>query len=226
MRCERETEIGGKDDERGTSTPSLAPSCNSPRSTIVIPVELMGVILMKGRGLKLFIGIGKAMVSRRQTRKGDATDTNTGLARVLAYLHGPALSTNGVPEADPDSQRQCLARTRDSHVSSSALCLTFMAQLDYQKRYQRLAHKSGINAVALSPDGRRFVTGSNDSTVLVWSTGSAGDLCQIKAHSPVLSLAWLTNANGFIFGCKNGMLASVDVLEVCLNLHMKIRCLC
>lgn len=101
-----------------------------------------------------------------------------------------------------------------------------MAQLNYQERYQRLAHSSYINAVALSPDGRWFVTGSDDSTVLVWSTGSAVDRCHIKAHSPVLSLAWLTNSNGFIFGCKNGMLASVDVLEVCFNLHIKIQRLC
>lgn len=90
-----------------------------------------------------------------------------------------------------------------------------MPQLKYQEHYQRLAHNSGINAIALSPDGRRFITGSDDSTVLVWSTGSAVALCHIKAHSPVISLAWLTNSNGFIFGCKNGMVASVDVLEVC-----------
>jgi WD40 repeat protein len=89
-----------------------------------------------------------------------------------------------------------------------------MAQLDYQERYQRLAHKSGINAIALSPDGRRFVTGSDDSTLLVWSTGTANNLCHIKAHSPVLSVAWMTNSKSFIFGCKNGMLVFVDVLEV------------
>jgi WD40 repeat protein len=90
-----------------------------------------------------------------------------------------------------------------------------MTRLKYEEHHQLLAHKSSINAIALSPDGRRFVTGSDDSTVLVWSTGSAAALCQIKTHSPVLSLAWLTNSNGFIFGCENGMVASVDVLEVC-----------
>src|SRR6266849_8463713 len=90
-----------------------------------------------------------------------------------------------------------------------------MAQLQYQKRYQLLAHKSHINAVAISPNGRRFVTGSDDSMVQVWSTGSAVALCQIKAHSPVLSLGWLTNSYGFVFGCKNGLMAYVNVLEIC-----------
>jgi WD40 repeat protein len=115
----------------------------------------------------------------------------------------------------------------DSHVSLApfvpSYLVTFMAQLDYQERYQVLAHKSGINAIVLSTDGRRFVTGSNDSTVILWSTGSAAELCHIKAHSPVVSLAWLTNSRTFVFGCKNGMLVFVEVLEVCPNLHIKLR---
>lgn len=98
-----------------------------------------------------------------------------------------------------------------------------MAQLNYQERYQRIAHKCAINAVAISPNGRWFITGSNDSTVLVWSTSSGVDLCHIMAHSPVLSLAWLTNSNGFIFGCKNSMVGFVDVLEVRPNLRIGIQ---
>jgi WD40 repeat protein len=100
---------------------------------------------------------------------------------------------------------------------------TFMAKLDYQEHYQRLAHASSINAIALSPNGRRFVTASEDSTVIVWSTGSADQLYHIKAHSPIHSLAWLTNSHGFIFGCRNGLLASVDMLEVCPSCIMRFR---
>jgi hypothetical protein len=87
-------------------------------------------------------------------------------------------------------------------------------QLEYQECYHKLGHESVIKAMVLSPDGRRLVTGSEDSTVLVWSTQSGATLFRIKAHSPVLSLAWLTNSKGFIFGCKNGMLASVIITEV------------
>lgn len=117
---------------------------------------------------------------------------------------------------------------RDLHVSlpfvfvpSSSFSLTFMAQLDYQERHQLVAHNSGINAIAFSPDGRRFVSASDDSTVLVWSTSFAVVLAQIKAHSPVISIAWLNNSNSFIFGCENGMLASVNVLEVCPDPDIK-----
>ncbi|KAI0285547.1 WD40-repeat-containing domain protein [Russula brevipes] len=86
-------------------------------------------------------------------------------------------------------------------------------KLEYQERYQRLAHESSINTMVLSPNGRRLVTGGDDSVVLVWSTQSGITLFRIKAHSPILSLAWLRNTNGFIFGCQNGLLASVDISD-------------
>ena len=87
-------------------------------------------------------------------------------------------------------------------------------RLEYQECYHKFAHESAINAMVVSPDGRRLVTGSNDSTVLVWSTQSGSILCHIKAHCPVISIAWLANENRFLFGCQNGMLASVGLSEV------------
>jgi len=96
-------------------------------------------------------------------------------------------------------------------------------QLEYQECYYKLGHESVINAMVLSPDGRRLVTGSEDSTVLVWSTQSGATLFRIKAHSPVLSLAWLRNSRGFVFGCKNGMLASVVITEVCSPVRLGLK---
>ena len=93
-------------------------------------------------------------------------------------------------------------------------------QLEYKEFYRKPGHKSIIRVMVLSPDGRRLVTGSDDSTVLVWSTHSGAILYRIKAHSPVLSLAWLRNSNGFLFGCKNGILASVIICEVCARAHI------
>lgn len=87
-------------------------------------------------------------------------------------------------------------------------------QLQYQECYRKHAHESVINAMVLSPDGGRLVTGSDDGTVFVWSTQSGSMLSHLKAHTPVISLAWLTNSNGFLLGCKNGMLASVGLSEV------------
>ena len=87
-------------------------------------------------------------------------------------------------------------------------------QVEYQECYRQLAHKSVINAMVISPDGGRLVTGSNDCTVFVWSTQSGSKLCHIKSHSLVISLAWVTNSDAFLLGCKNGVLASVGLSEV------------
>lgn len=87
-------------------------------------------------------------------------------------------------------------------------------KLKYQEFYHEPAHASVINAMVLSHDGRRLVTGSDDSMVLVWSTQSGSILCCIKAHSPVLSLAWVGDSSGFFLGCENGRLASVDLSQV------------
>src|SRR6266576_3289037 len=87
-------------------------------------------------------------------------------------------------------------------------------QLEYQQCYRKLAHKSVINAMVLSPNGNQLITGSDDCTVLVWSTQSGRVLCHLKAHSLVMSLAWLTNSNGFLLGCQNGMVASMGLSKV------------
>ncbi|KAH8978556.1 WD40-repeat-containing domain protein [Lactarius akahatsu] len=89
-----------------------------------------------------------------------------------------------------------------------------MAQpLEYQERYHQPAHEASITCMSLSLDGHRLVTGSTDCTVLMWSVQSGRALCRMKSHSPVLSVVWLRNSNGFLFGCKNGMMASVDISE-------------
>ena len=120
--------------------------------------------------------------------------------------------------------RTCAFGPLFSEFCSEAICLpilhsaslrpTMFQQLDYQEFYRMTAHESVINAMVLSPDGRRLITGSGDSTILMWSTKTGSTLCRIKTHSPVLSLAWLKNSNGFLFGCENGMMASVDISEV------------
>jgi WD40 repeat protein len=87
--------------------------------------------------------------------------------------------------------------------------------LEYQECYHKPAHSSVINVIVLSHDGRRLITGGDDSTVLVWSTQNGSILCRIKTRSPVLSLAWVENSSGFLLGCEDGRLASVDLSPVC-----------
>ena len=56
--------------------------------------------------------------------------------------------------------------------------IPFMSQqLKYQEHFTRLVHEAVVTAMVISPDGRRLVMGSNDSTVLVWSTRCGVILC-------------------------------------------------
>jgi WD40 repeat protein len=86
--------------------------------------------------------------------------------------------------------------------------------LEYQECYHKPAHTSTINAMVVNHNGRRLVTGSDDSTAIVWSTQNGSTLCRIKTHSRVLSLAWVGSSSGFLLGCEDGRLASVDVTQV------------
>jgi len=99
-------------------------------------------------------------------------------------------------------------------LHSASLQPIMFQQLDYQECYCMPAHESIINAIVLSPNRCRLITGSSDLTILMWSIQTSSTLCHIKTHSPVLSLAWLKNSNRFLFGCKNGMLASVNISKV------------
>jgi WD40 repeat protein len=45
------------------------------------------------------------------------------------------------------------------------------------------AHSDSVNAVALSPDGRRAVSGSHDTTLKVWDLERGRELRKLEGHS-------------------------------------------
>jgi len=52
-------------------------------------------------------------------------------------------------------------------------------------------HSKSINALAVSPDGARFTTGSDDNTVKIWSTHSSRCVATLAGHTqPVRSLSY------------------------------------
>ena len=99
-----------------------------------------------------------------------------------------------------------------SPTSTSQFIMSY--QLEYQECYHKLTHKSVTNTMVLSPNGDWLVKGSDDCTVIVWCTQFSYMLCRIRTHCPVISLVWLINSNGFLLGCKNGMLAFMGFIKV------------
>jgi WD40 repeat protein len=43
-------------------------------------------------------------------------------------------------------------------------------------------HQSSINAVAVTPDGARIVTGAADKTVRIWDAKTFAELAELKGH--------------------------------------------
>ncbi len=48
-------------------------------------------------------------------------------------------------------------------------------------------HSSSVNAVAVSADGRKVVSGSGDETVKIWDAESGEELCTLSGHSDVVT---------------------------------------
>jgi hypothetical protein len=48
-------------------------------------------------------------------------------------------------------------------------------------------HTESVSSVAISPDGRRIVSGSNDRTLKIWDADTGQDLLSLKGHTWVVS---------------------------------------
>jgi WD40 repeat protein len=68
-----------------------------------------------------------------------------------------------------------------------ALCLAFLtsgvAMAQVPKIVIQTGHAEFVRAVAFSPDGKLFATGSNDNTVKIWDVASRRELRMLQGHS-------------------------------------------
>ena len=65
-------------------------------------------------------------------------------------------------------------------------------------------HTGDVRCVALSPDERLGVTGSNDNTLIIWDLRSGVPLRHLRAHTgPVLGVAWSRDGRWIVSGGKD-----------------------
>jgi hypothetical protein len=86
--------------------------------------------------------------------------------------------------------------------------------LKYKKRFKRFGHKGAITSLAFDTSGSILAAGSLDGHISVWAAATGSSLHRVNARTPILSLVWLSGSEGFVFGCENGILASVLLEEV------------
>jgi len=63
----------------------------------------------------------------------------------------------------------------------------YLYHLTHQELFTLRGHTQPITASALSPDGKRFVTGSQDGTLKVWNTETGKDLLTLQGHVGTVS---------------------------------------
>jgi WD40 repeat protein len=66
-------------------------------------------------------------------------------------------------------------------------------------------HKETVTAVAFSPDGGRFVTGSDDKTVRLWDAATGDEIRTWKAANAVTSVAFGPDGGRLAAGCANAV---------------------
>jgi WD40 repeat protein len=103
-------------------------------------------------------------------------------------------------------------------------------------------HVSGVNAIALSPEGDRLLSGGkskpltsrvaptddltgDDADIVIWDilTGEKVQVISCAFHGPIGALAWIPGlpglAPGFAFGCADGSIHVYQRLESSVCKH-------
>jgi len=64
----------------------------------------------------------------------------------------------------------------------------------------QMSHGDGVNAVAVSPNGRLLISGSSDRTARIWDVNTGQEVLRILHNSPVLAVAFNSDSSLIISG--------------------------
>jgi WD40 repeat protein len=78
-------------------------------------------------------------------------------------------------------------------------------------KYTLSRHSGMVYALAFSPDGQYFVSGSTDKTVFVWKASDGSLVRSYSAPSGVYDLSWNATGDKIACACAN---SAVSVLEL------------
>ena len=83
-----------------------------------------------------------------------------------------------------------------------------------KKLWRLSGHSSRVRSVAISSDGTRIVSGSNDSSVRVWDASTGAELRRLNGHSSlVLSVAFLSDGSRIVSGSTDNSMRVWDVVD-------------
>jgi WD40 repeat protein len=91
---------------------------------------------------------------------------------------GMLLALEALPDANDDDE---LKRSRP-HWTPAAVSLDSARRMLRELAVLK-GHTKGVTSVAVTPDGARIVTGSNDNTARVWDAKTFAELATLKGHT-------------------------------------------
>jgi hypothetical protein len=74
-------------------------------------------------------------------------------------------------------------------------------------------HTSWVNAVAVTADGRRAVSGSDDRTLRLWDLEDGGEIAIFTAESPIVSCAVARDGRTVVAGDESGRVHFLRIVE-------------
>ena len=75
-------------------------------------------------------------------------------------------------------------------------------------------HSFSVSSVAITPDGTKIVSGSNDNTVKVWDLnyGSSISACKFDSKISTIAITFSKNKNILVSGDSNGNVYAMNIL--------------
>jgi WD40 repeat protein len=122
----------------------------------------------------------------RATREADAGDAPTGMLLTLAAL--------------PDEREE----VRRPYVPAAELALSNISQRRWESILLK-GHEDVVNSATFSPDGRRVVTASTDTTALIWDAATGMQIAALRGHDDkVWSAAFSPDGRRIVTASQDG----------------------
>ncbi len=120
-----------------------------------------------------------------------------------AYLGHIAMAKARIDEHNFANARNLLAECQERYRNWEWGYLKWSCETELMSI---AAHAGEALSVALSPDGRRLLSGGTDRKICVWDTKSGKQLLSLSASGEVNSVAFSPDGREIVSGASNGML--------------------
>ena len=173
--------------ELSSNPPPLPPSSGKAGNYVVVATAVLGgLILLGGAAMTLSGGKGK----NEDIASAISSTTEVSLDRTPTGMNRVVFS--------PD--RKQAAGVGNDHS------IRVWTTKDGKQQHRLTRHLRTVHGLAFSRDGSRLLSGSDDSSLIVWDLTQGRQLSQFRHSQPITCVAWSPAENFVVCGSENGSL--------------------